>query len=290
VTPARQRARRRFGQHYLAPVWADRVVAAIDPKPGDVFLEIGPGQGALTLPLAAAGVPVLAVEIDRDLVRALAPRLPPNVTLLSGDILDVDVVSFLRGLEPRRPPESTGAAPAAVRYRVAGNLPYNIATPILYRLLEIDRRHRLFADATVMVQKEVADRLAARPGTKAYGTLTVIPSLRADVTRLLDLPPGAFLPRPAVRSTVVRLSFRPPAVPIGDEAALERLVKALFMYRRKTLANALKRASPAGLEALAASGLDGRRRPETLDLAEIARLADLVAAAEEGRPGRPPVV
>jgi 16S rRNA (adenine1518-N6/adenine1519-N6)-dimethyltransferase len=106
----RHRPRKRFGQHFLAPAWAEKVVAAISPCPGDVFLEIGPGTGALTLPLAATGAPVLAVEIDRDLVAALARRVPPNVTIMSGDILQTDVLPFLSGLEPQRPAQWSGPA------------------------------------------------------------------------------------------------------------------------------------------------------------------------------------
>jgi 16S rRNA (adenine1518-N6/adenine1519-N6)-dimethyltransferase len=274
VTARRPSARRRFGQHFLAPAWADKVVAAIDPRPGDVFLEIGPGTGAITLPLAATGARILAVEIDRDLVRQLAPKLPPTVTLMTGDMLTVDVIPLLRGLEPQRPLDlEPSPRQGARRFRVVGNLPYNVASPILIRLIDLYRRHGVFTDATVMLQREVADRLTARPGTKAYGVLTILPAVHAATTRLLDLPPGAFRPAPKVRSSVVRLTFRPPAVVIHDEAAFERLVKGLFMFRRKTLANALRRLTPTADAALARAALDGRRRPETLDLADVARLA-----------------
>jgi 16S rRNA (adenine1518-N6/adenine1519-N6)-dimethyltransferase len=273
-------ARKRFGQHFLLPQWAAKVVKAIDPQPGDVFLEIGPGTGAITHPLAATGVPILAVELDRDLVRSLAPTLPRTVTLLSGDVLSVDVIAFLRGLEPQRAVDATLGAHRPIppaRYRVVGNLPYNVATPILLHLIELHRRHQLFADATVMLQREVADRLTARPGTKAYGALTILPSVHATITRLVDLPPGAFRPAPKVRSSVVRLAFGPPAVSVTNDALFERLIKGLFMHRRKTLANVLKRFAPNGLDVLARSGLDGRRRPETLSAQEIARLTDLFA-------------
>jgi 16S rRNA (adenine1518-N6/adenine1519-N6)-dimethyltransferase len=223
------RARKRFGQHFLAAPWAAKVVTAIAPEPGDVFLEIGPGTGALTLPLAASGLPVLAVELDRDLVQHLAPRVPRNVTLLSGDILTLEVMSYLRGLAPKPAVDAPLTADRSLRprYRVVGNLPYNVASPIMIHLGELHRRHRFFTDATVMLQKEVADRLIAKPGTKAYGAL------------------------------------------------FERLVKALFMYRRKTLTNALKRFAPSGVAVLERSGLDGRRRPETLTIGEIARLTGL---------------
>ena len=278
------RRRKRFGQHFLSPAWTQKVIAAIAPAPGDVFLEIGPGRGALTLPLAATGVPILAVEIDRDLVAALAPRVPPNVTLLIGDFLKTDVMPFLSGLEPQRPP---GAAPnqPARRFRVAGNVPYNLSTPIIFRLIDLQRRHRLFTDATIMLQREVADRLLARPGTKAYGVLSVSAQMHTRITRLLDLPPGAFRPAPKVRSSVVRLEFGPPAARVSDEALFDRLLRALFSARRKTLANALKQFDPTAPAVLALAKLDGRRRPETLQVTEIARLAELFASVR-----RPPVL
>jgi 16S rRNA (adenine1518-N6/adenine1519-N6)-dimethyltransferase len=159
-----------------------------------------------------------------------------------------------------------------------GNLPYNISSPILFRLLELQRRHAAFADATVMVQREVADRLVAKPGTKDYGVLTVMLGLHTRIVRLLDLPPGAFRPAPKVRSTVVQLTFGPPAVRVPDEALFERMVKAMFGQRRKTVSNALKAFDATAPAVVALSGIDGRRRPETLDLAEMARLADLFAS------------
>lgn len=278
-TPTRHRARKRFGQHFLAESWARRVVAAIRPEPGDVFLEIGPGLGALTRPLAESGAPILAVEIDRDLVARLAGELPSNVTVLSGNILETEVVPILTGLEPQRPPGHM-TAPGPRRFRVVGNLPYNVAAPILARLVEWYRQHLLFHDATVMVQREMADRLTARPGTANYGVLTVLMSVRTTATRALDLPPGAFSPPPKVRSSVVRLAFGPPAVRLPDEALFERMVKALFGQRRKTLANALKRFDATGAAVLALSGLDGRRRPETLHLSELAHLAEIFAAVK----------
>jgi 16S rRNA (adenine1518-N6/adenine1519-N6)-dimethyltransferase len=281
--PPRHRPRRRFGQHFLSPVWARKVVGVIDVRPGDVFLEIGPGTGALTLPLADTGARILAVDIDRDLIARLAGRVPPHVTLIAGDVLDLDVVAYLSGMAPQRPPAEHQAAP--VRYRVVGNLPYNVATPIIMRLIDVARRQRFFADATVMVQREVADRLLARPGTKAYGALTVAATVHTRITKLLDLPPGAFSPPPKVRSSVIRLEFGVTAVRIVDEALFDRLVRSLFSSRRKTLSNALKRFDRTGPDVLARSGLEGRRRPETLQVTEIARLVELFASA-----GRPPVL
>jgi 16S rRNA (adenine1518-N6/adenine1519-N6)-dimethyltransferase len=284
------RPRKRFGQHFLAPGWARQVVGAIDPAPGDVFLEIGPGRGALTLPLADSGAPILAVEIDRDLVADLVRHVPGNVTVMSGDILRVDVVAFLSGLEPQQPAAGAGVRPGsdphlparlspARRFRVVGNLPYNISAPILFRLLDFHRRLGFFADATVMLQREVAARLLAEPGTREYGVLSVMLGAHATVSRLLDLPPGAFAPAPKVHSTVVRIAFGTSPIRLSDEAVFERLVKTMFQQRRKTLANALKPLHKKAGEIIAVAGLDGRRRPETLQVTEIARLAEQFASA-----------
>lgn len=278
------RPRKRYGQHFLAAAWAEKIVAAIAPQPGDVFLEIGPGKGALTFPLAASGAPILAVEIDRDLVADLAPRLPPNVTLITGDFLSMDVRPLLSGLQPQRPADTLGLAPETAmpsrRFRVVGNLPYNLSSPILAKFIEMHRSGGPFVDATVMLQREVADRLAARPGTKDYGVLTVLAQMYAHMTKLLDLPPGAFSPPPKVRSSIVQLTFGPPAARVTDEKRFESLTKALFSQRRKTLTNALKRYDPIGPAILAIAGLDGQRRPETLQVTEIARLAELISTAK----------
>ena len=274
------RARKRFAQHFLTSVWADRVVAAIDPQPGDAFLEIGPGSGSLTLPLAATGAPIVAIELDRDLVRLLTEQVPANVTLISGDFLDFDPMPVLRGLEPQRMPGALESGRSPFRFRAVGNLPYNVASRIVLRLVEFHRRQPLFADATVMLQREVADRLLGQPGTKDYGVLTILTTLHAQVTRLLDLPPGAFLPRPKVHSTVVRLSFGPAAARVTDERRFERMVKAMFNQRRKTLGNALKSFHRQSAEVIRQAGLDARRRPETLQVTEIARLAETFAAVE----------
>lgn len=283
TTKAPHRARKRFGQHFLLPVWARRVAAAVDPQPGDVFLEIGPGSGALTLPLAESGAPILAVEIDRDLVAALAPQVPKNVTVMSGDVLTTDVLAVLSGLEPQRPPVPTAAPAPPRRFRIVGNLPYYIASPILVRLIEWHRREGVFADATVMVQREMADRLVAKPGKKDFGVLTVLLGQHARITRVLDLPAAAFKPAPKVRSAVIRLEFGPPAVRVVDEVLFERMVKAMFGQRRKTLTNALKGFDPTAPAVLALAGIDGMRRPETLQLEEMGRLADLFASVRQPR-------
>ena len=269
--------RSRFGQHFLEPAWADKLVEAIGPEAGDRFLEIGPGPGALTLRLAPRVAHLTVVELDRDLAAALAPQLPSNVELVVADFLALDLTTVLQ------------AGPV----RVAGNLPYNISSPILFKLIEaarasapdppsaesralsLDPRVR---DATLMLQREVAERLDARPGSGDYGVLSISVQLHADVRRVLSLPPGAFRPAPKVHSAVVRLTFRPPPSPPRDEQVFEAMVRSMFTQRRKTLANALGRFAEArGLRAVTAlegSGIDPSRRPETLELAELTRLAD----------------
>jgi 16S rRNA (adenine1518-N6/adenine1519-N6)-dimethyltransferase len=263
--------RKRFGQHFLEPVWADKLVNAIAPSPGDVFLEIGPGTGVLTLRLAPRVSRLIAIEIDRDLIADLWPRLPANASIVAADVLEADLLSLLSSVNPLTP------------VRVAGNLPYNVSSPILFRLLHL-QRHRLITDATVMLQREVADRIVAKPGTSEYGVLSVMVQWRADVSRLLTLPPGAFRPPPAVNSAVVRLAFRPPSFTVADDRTLEGMVRSMFTHRRKTLSNALAPfASSMGASAPAAlrdAGIDPKRRPETLEIVEMARLADAISAAK----------
>jgi 16S rRNA (adenine1518-N6/adenine1519-N6)-dimethyltransferase len=262
------RTRKRFGQHFLEPVWADKVVAAIAPLREDVVLEIGPGPGILTLRLAPKVARLVAIEIDRDLIAALAPRLPSNASIIAGDVLDVD-------LDDAVPPDTTAI-------RIAGNLPYNISSPILFRILELESRRRV-KDATFLLQREVADRICAKPNTAEYGVLSVLIQWRAAVDRLLVLPPGAFRPPPDVRSALVRLTFRPPPFELADAALFQQMVRSMFTQRRKTLTNAL-RAFATGIntdarDVLAMAAIDPRRRPETLEVIEIARLADTFAAS-----------
>ena len=262
---ARPRARKRFGQHFLEPVWADKLVAAISPERDDRFLEIGPGPGALTLRLAPKVAQLVAVEIDAGMVAALRPTLPSNVILVHGDFLEFD----LRRLT------------AAGALRVAGNLPYNVSSPILFKLIDEHRVGGGITNATLMLQREVAERIEAGPGTRDYGVLSILVRLHADVRRVLTLPPGAFRPAPKVHSAVVRLDFRPPAVALLDEAVFEQMVRSIFTQRRKTLLNALRpfaeSRSTDSRRALSAAGIDSTRRPETLNLNELARLADVLA-------------
>lgn len=257
--------RKRFGQHFLEPAWADKLVKAIAPSPNDTFLEIGPGTGILTLRLAPKVKQLVAVEIDRDLIAALTPKLPANASIVTGDVLELD----LAALAPGGP------------LRIAGNLPYNISSPILFRLLDL-RGRRPIQDATLMLQREVADRIVAKPGSAEYGVLSVLLQWQATVTRVLTLPPGAFRPPPKVRSAVIQLSFRDPAVGVRNPKLFTRLVRSVFTQRRKTLSNALvpfaTEIGASAREALREAGLDPTRRPQTLEIVEIARLADIFAA------------
>ncbi len=266
------RPRKRFGQHFLESTWAVKVAKAIEPRAGDVILEIGPGRGAMTHLLGAAAARVLAFEIDRDLVPGLREAAAANVTIVEGDFLDVSAGTI--GEELRR----LGISPTTP-LRVAGNLPYNVASPILFKLIELIDDGLPVNDAVVMLQREVAERLIAPPGTKEYGVLSVLIRHRADVERVLSLPAGAFRPVPKVQSAVVRLRFHPPRPVPRRPDVFEKLTKAIFTRRRKTLANALQAyAASGGEEALQRAGLDGRRRPETLDIPELVALADAFPA------------
>jgi len=260
-------ARKRFGQHFLEPAWVAKVVHAIHPTAGDEFIEIGPGRGALTTPLAAAAARVTACEIDRDLAAALKASALPNLTVVEGDFLKADWTLTL---------------PTAHRIRVAGNLPYNVASPILFKLIEMYDRGVPLADATLMLQREVVDRLVAKPSTKEYGVLTVLVRLSADVERLLTLPPGAFRPMPKVQSALVRLRFHAPSPPPSDRAQFAAMVAAIFTRRRKTIENALLAFRPGDRVGIAAAltraGIDASRRPETLDLPVLVRLSGALTA------------
>jgi 16S rRNA (adenine1518-N6/adenine1519-N6)-dimethyltransferase len=269
-------SRKRFGQHFLEPAWAVKVTAAIAPQAHETFLEIGPGRGALTIPLAAGAGHVVGFEIDRDLARILRDAQHPRVTIVEGDFLEVSAEQVKQLL----------AAPGGGRIRVAANLPYNVASPILFKLVELFASGIPFVDATVMLQREVADRLIAGPGTKEYGVLSILIGHSASLERLLALPPGAFRPAPKVRSAVVRLRFHPPEPPTRDAAVFQAMVQAIFTRRRKTIANALEAfalsESVPPAKALTAAGLDGRRRPEELAISELARLADIYVAGADG--------
>lgn len=259
TTPVR--ARKRFGQHFLTSShFIERIVATVAPRPGETLVEIGPGRGAITEPLSKSGARLHAIEFDRDLVSWLETRFAgaANVSIVEADALRFDFGSFGETL------------------RVVGNLPYNISTPLLFHLLEFSD---CVQDLHFMLQKEVVDRLAASPGTKAYGRLTIMLGCRMTAEPLFEVPPDAFTPPPKVTSAVVRLQPKAPAdVAIGDAAVLSKLVARAFSQRRKTLRNALKGAAdPEDLDAL---GIDPTSRPETVPIEKWVALANRVA----GRP------
>ena len=251
------RPRKRFGQHFLTDRhYLDRVVAAIAPQPGDVMVEIGPGPGALTAELAKVVKPLHVVEIDRDLAAALMSRFTPGeVVVHQGDALEFDFASLGDHL------------------RVVGNLPYNISTPLLFRLADAAESVR---DAVFMLQKEVVDRMVAKPGTPEYGRLSVMLQYRFAMAPALRVPPGAFTPPPQVDSAVVRMKpLDESRLQARDAALFARIVAAAFSQRRKTLRNATQGLlAPAHFER---TRIDASRRGETLSVAEFVALADAAA-------------
>ncbi len=257
--------RRRLGQHFLRPASVERLLRLIAPEAQDSFLEIGPGRGALTLPLAGCCARVVAVEIDADLVSQLRRRVPGNVEVVAGDALRVD----LGGLVP----EGT---------RLVGNLPYYVSSPLLRRFLDLRQRIR---DVHVMLQDEVARRVASPPGSKEYGILSVLYALWADVAIKARFPPGAFDPPPEVHSALLHACFRPePRAEVADPAGFERLLQAAFHQRRRTLENSLKHSYPHLKEYFSSAlNAQGSRRAETLSVVEFAALW---RALEKGFQGR----
>lgn len=253
------RARRRFGQHFLTRTdIVDRMVRGARVKPGHRVVEIGPGLGILTRALLRAEAKVTAVELDRDLAQFVRDTLP-EVELIEADAAKVD---WAQVVEP-------GA-------KVVANLPYNVGTTVVMQLLRlIDNGPKRFDSVTVMLQKEVVDRLMAVPGTKQYGALTVEAAVRAQPVYVLSVPPGAFHPPPKVQSSVVRLDiFDTPAVP-GSPAHFDRVVRAAFSQRRKTLANSLGAVFGKDhvRDVIDALGLDLQVRAERLDVASFQALA-----------------
>jgi 16S rRNA (adenine1518-N6/adenine1519-N6)-dimethyltransferase len=249
--------RKRFGQHFLHdPGIIRRIIDAVAPAPGERIVEVGPGGGALTFGLLERAGTLEVIEIDRDLALRLSSnaRAGDGLHIHVGDVLATDFTA-LRG--------------AGAPLRIVGNLPYNISTPLMFRLL---RERDAIADMHFMLQKEVVDRMTARPGGKDYGRLTVMLAAYAEIERLFDVGPGAFAPPPKVWSAVVRL--RPAAAArfdIGNDGALRALVTAAFSHRRKTLRNGLKGLlSAADIESC---GIDPQLRPETLSPPQFGLLA-----------------
>jgi 16S rRNA (adenine1518-N6/adenine1519-N6)-dimethyltransferase len=253
--------RRALGQHFLRdPGVARAIVDLLAPGPEDLVVEIGPGEGALTGELERRAGRVLALEIDPALVARLRERFP-RVEVLEADA--------------RRWPYERLARPPGGRVLVAGNLPYSVAKPILQALIAA---RTAIQEMALMLQREVAERVAAAPGRRTYGTLSVLTQLYCDVRVALRVPPGAFRPPPKVESAVLHLRVLPqPRVPLADEHRFAGVVRAAFAQRRKTLANTLAGSlgiAPHQVRAAAeAAGIDAGRRAETLTIPEFAALA-----------------
>ena len=249
--------RKRFGQHFLHdPGVLRRIVAAINPRPGEPLVEIGPGEGALTDPLLAAGATLHVIELDRDLAARLRARNEPRLQVIEADVLDVDLHALATRL----------GAPL----RLVGNLPYNVSSPILFHALaQLDA----ITDMHFMLQKEVVDRMAAAPGGKEYGRLSVMLQAWCEVEALFNVGPGAFRPPPKVDSAVARLRPRPAAdIGIDDPARFAAVVRAAFGQRRKTLRNAL--AGVVDAATIEAAGLDPGDRAERVPVAGFVALAN----------------
>ncbi len=249
------RPRKRFGQHFLHDRGIlERILEAIAPAPADPILEIGPGEGALTRPLLARVERLTAIEIDRDLAAQLAAEFPPErLEVIRADALEFDYGAL---------------APGA---RLVGNLPYNISTPLLFRLAEHAERLR---DLHFMLQLEVVDRMVARPSTPDYGRLSVMLQTRFRMRKLFRVPPGAFRPQPKVESALVRMiPLTASELPQVDRSAFADLVRRAFSARRKTLRNAL----PLTPDDYAALRLDPKLRPENLSPSDYVRIAQRVA-------------
>ena len=256
------RARKRFGQHFLIdPSIINQIVAAIAPREGDTLVEIGPGQGAITIPLSRYPATLHTIEFDRDLVPLLRKRFADDehVSVHQEDALQFDYSEL------------------GSRLRIVGNLPYNISTPLIFKLIEF--REHIF-DLHFMMQKEVVARMAASPGNKRYGRLTVMLGCFMEVEPLFDVPPTAFSPPPKVTSAVVRMRPKPlGAVSIDDPKALSTLVAQAFSQRRKTLRNALK--GKVTEDQFSAVEIDSGCRAEEIPVDTWVRLANLMSVSTE---------
>lgn len=262
------RARKRFGQNFLVdPGVIDRILSAIPEQ--EPVVEIGPGLGALTLPLARRNGRLVAIELDRDVIRHLQVKLDAEglgrqVRLVPQDALRLDIETLAQAERLERP------------LTVVGNLPYNIATALISRLLQ---QGDSIEQMVFMVQKEVAKRLAAMPNDSAYGRLSVLTTMRAEVEHLFDVPPEAFNPPPKVDSSVIRITPRAePLVPPAEQPRFERLVTAAFAQRRKTLRNNLKPLMPAST--IETSGIDPSLRAQALDIPAFLTLARQIDPAD----------
>ncbi len=247
--------RKRFGQHFLEDAEViERLLRAIDPRPGERLVEIGPGRGALTYPLLERSGRLAAIELDRDLLPLLRAGASTRgeLELFNADVLEFDFATL-------------GGAPL----RIVGNLPYNISTPLLFHLLD---SLSLIEDLHFMLQKEVALRLVAAPGGGDYGRLSVMLQQRCECHYLFEVAPRSFRPPPKVDSAVVRLVPLPaPRFDAGDPARFARVVQTAFGQRRKTIGNSLK--TLLDRDRIAACGIDPGLRAENLSVADFARLA-----------------
>ena len=254
-----QLPRKRFGQHFLHdPAVIERIVRAIDPRPGDTIIEIGPGHGAITLPLLQKHGTLEAVELDRNLVPLLREKATGHGELL---IHEADALKF----------DFRQRKQAGSKLKIVGNLPYNVSTPLLFHLLgQIDCISAMY----FMLQKEVVDRMAASPGNKRYGRLTVMLAVAVRVEKLFTIGTGAFKPPPTVESAFCTLTPWPqPPFEVSDSERFRRLVTQAFSARRKTLRNALK--GMVTVQQINGLGIDPGLRPENLSPAQFAALAAL---------------
>lgn len=262
--PVNVRPKKSFGQHFLHDHrYIDGIVSAIAPRNDDFLVEIGPGEGALTLPLLAAASKLTAIELDTDLIPGLRARAASmgELHVIHADVLKVDFSAMAH---------SHGVP----RLRIAGNLPYYISSPILFHCVE---HAAAIQDMHFMLQKEVVERMAAAPGSKVYGRLSVMLQLACRVEPLFDVPPEAFRPPPKVESAVVRLSPLPPhELHDAQPEHLYAVVKAAFGQRRKTLANALKQLLDS--EAIRRADIDPRARAETLAPLDFVRLTKVYSS------------
>lgn len=252
--------RKRFGQNFLHDAGViDRIIGSIAPAPEQHLVEIGPGQGALTEGLLDSGARLDVVELDRDLVPGLLERFDdnPRFRLHEGDALKLDF----------------GALADTDKLRVVGNLPYNISTPLIFHLLSFADA---IADMHFMLQREVVQRMAAEPGSKAWGKLGVMTQYHCQVDALFDVPPGAFHPPPKVVSAIVRLRPRPEPRKPGREKRLRQVVSAAFSQRRKTLRNTLR--DLVDVQHLEQLGISPTARAETLTLEQFLAIADTLAS------------
>ena len=257
--------KKRLGQHFLVDRnILNKVVRTAEVRKEEVVVEVGPGLGEMTLALARLAKRVIAVEIDPKLVEILKKKLAgwPNVEVVKSDILKLDFKDFFK--KERHP------------IKVVANLPYQVSTPLLFRFIEAKE---FFSTLTLMLQREVAERMVASPGGKKYGRLSVLLQMFLDLSVRFFIPPSAFFPSPKVESAVVQMVWKEkPMVDKQDEEWFIKVVKASFGYRRKTLANALKHSElslPDSIESrIEEVGIDPRRRPETLTLQEFSSLAD----------------